>query len=351
MKFPLYVMHAIEKIDLALGTVQREASQPISWHGLETPFEGLTTDNCALSQLETKRGKITVSFDGDEYPSPLIVPAIVHPFEFIKDAEGKDTEKRAMHFLAAPYAPETYELFDAREFCAFAKDCFTAAGLDNGVSFVSTLFSGSRMILSRELPEAGFEDAHGHKVKTYINLLNSVNKAWPLFANVSEIRTVCFNTATANLMQGGASVPHRPEALRAWVANFPQLLADAILTHKGSANDYLMMSEIPMTVGEAQAFFVALVGTSKLSTRAYNVANEGLLAEFNNPSLGTYGKSAADAYNAVTRYYTHNGSAEANAEGGTSDIRKREAKEMLLSDSLAEKLEKGRKALAEYLAK
>lgn len=340
MEFLSYSMHAIEKIDLALGTVQRDASQPISWHGLETPYEGLTTDNCALSQLETKRGSVAVTFDGVAYPSPLIVPAIAHPLE-----AGK------MHFLAAPYAPDTYELFDAREFCAFAKDCFTAAGLDNGVSFVSTLFSGSRMILSRELPEAGFEDAHGHKVKTYINLLNSVNKAWPLFANVSEIRTVCFNTATANLMQGGASVPHRPEALRAWVANFPQLLADAILTHKGSANDYLMMSEIPMTTGEAQAFFVALVGTSKLSTRAYNVANEGLLAEFNKPSLGTYGKSAADAYNAVTRYYTHNGSAEANAEGGTSDTRKREAKEMLLSDSLAETLEKGRKSLADYLAK
>lgn len=332
--------HAIEDIDLALGTVQRDASQPESWHRLETPREGLTTDNCRLSQLETKRGAVSVSFDGVSYDSPLIVPAIAHPLE-----------SRKMHFLAAPYAPDTYELFDSREFCAFAKECFSAAGLDNSVSFVSTLFSGSRMILSRELPEAGFNDAFGHGVKTYINLLNSVNKTWPLFANVSEIRTVCNNTATANLMHGGASVPHRPDALRAWVANFPQILAEAILTHKGSANDYLMLSEIPMSFSDAQAFFVALVGTSKLSARAYNVVNDGLLAEFNRPDRGTYGKSAACCYNAVTRYYTQNGSAEANAEGGTSDNRKREAKELLLSDKLREAIEKGKKSIADYLAK
>jgi hypothetical protein len=331
--------HHIDELDIALGTCQRDAQQPVSWHGLETPVDGLTTENCGLAQLDTKRGNVAVSFDGVSYDSPLIVPAVAHP-----------TEAGKMHFLAAPFQPDTYELFDSREFCAFVAECFGAAGLDKGVSFVSTLFSGRRMILSRELPEAGFQDAYGHSVKTYINFLNSVDKTWPLFVNVSEIRTVCFNTATANLATGGASVPHRPEALRNWIANFPQILAEAITTHKGSENDYLAMADSPLSFGDAQAFFVALVGSSKLSTRAYNVASE-LLAEFNRPTLGTYGKSRADAYNAVTRYFTHNGSAEANAQGGTSDTRKREAKEMLLSDSLAESVEKGRKALAEYLAK
>jgi hypothetical protein len=332
-------MHAIEKIDIALGTVQRNASEPVSWHGLETSVENLTIGNCGLSQLETKRGKVSVMFDDEAYPSSLLVPAIAHPLE-----AGK------MHFLAAPFEPETYELFDYREFCAFVAECFKAAGLDDSVSFTTTLFEGKRMTIARRLPEAIFKDGYGHEVVTYINFLNSLDKSWPLFANVSECRTVCNNTATANLATGGASVKHKPEALRKWTDNFPQVLAEAILTHQGNANDYLQMFGRAVSFGQAQAFLMALLSGKVLSTTSYNKAN-AILAGFNRPNVGTYGKNGADLYNAVTHYFTHNGTQEANAQGGTADLYKREAKDGILSDKFGETVESGEKLLADYLQK
>lgn len=331
--------HKIGEIDLALGTVQRDASEPVSWHGLETEQENLTTESCNLRKMEIQRGEVKITVAGADYEAPLIVPCIPHPIE-----NGK------LHFLGRPYDPSSYKLFDSGEFLDFAGECFKAAGMDNSLSFVTTLYDGSRMTLSRRLPEADFQDAHGHGVNSYINLLNSVDGSWPVFANISEIRTVCYNTATANLMDGGASCKHTPDALSQFIARFPDTLAEALSAHKGSANDYLMMADLNMSFTEAQAFFASLVGTAKLSTRAFNTVNESLMPLFLK-GRGCYGKTAADAYNAVTEYYTHNSSLEANAPDGTADQRKRTAKQMLLSDKLQEHIERGRKAIVEYSAR
>lgn len=331
--------HKIGEIDMALGTVERDSTEPVSWHALETAKEGLNVHNCNLRKMDIQRGEVSVKVNGENYAAPLIVPCITHPLE-----AGK------LHFLGRPYHPNSYELFDSGAFLDFAGECFRAAGMDDSLSFVTTLYDGSRMTLARRLPEADFEDGHGHKVNSYINLLNSVDGSWPVFANISEIRTVCYNTATANLMEGGASCKHTPDALSQFVARFPETLAEALTAHKGSANDYLTMSGIPFTFTQAQSFFSALLGKGKLSTRAYNLVNDSLLPLFIR-GKGCYGASAADCYNAITEYYTHNSSIEANAPDGSADQRKREARQMLLSDKLDATLEQGRKAYIDYCAK
>lgn len=331
--------HKIGEIDLALKTVERDASEPQSWHGLENVTENLSVQNCALRKVDIQRGQVKITVQDVEYPAPLIVPCIAHPLE-----AGK------LHFLGRPYDPASYRLFDNREFLDFAGECFRAAGMDDSLSFVTTLYDGARMTLSRRLPEADFKDAHGHGINSYINLLNSVDGSWPVFANVSEIRTVCYNTATANLMEGGASCKHTPDALSQFIARFPDTLAEALKAHEGSANAYLAMASIPFTMSQAESFFAALVGTAKLSTRAFNVVKESLMPLFIR-GRGCYGKTAADAYNAVTEYYTHNSSLEANAPDGSADQRKREARQMLLSDKLPEIMERGRKALTDYASR
>ena len=327
-------MHCIEKEDLALGTVERHQNEPVSWHNLETVREGLATDNCGLAEMKVESLEMQVLRNGETYGATLRVPAVPHPLE-----DGK------LLFLGKPYEA-SYRLFTNEEFLSFAQRCFDAAGLDKSLAFTTTLFSGRRVTIAKHIPEADFTDAHEHEVKSYFNLLNSFDGTWPVFANISEIRTVCFNTATANLSEGGATVRHTPDALENFIARFPDLFATAIKDHKGSANDYLQMASIPLTKGDAEGFFAALIGGSKLSTRANGVIQEGLLPLFTK-GRGCYGESAADAYNAVTEYYTHNGTAEANAVGGTSDNRKREAKSLLLSASLMERIETGKKLLAE----
>jgi len=331
--------HKIGEIDLALGTVERDASEPVSWHGLETEKEGLNTESCNLRKMEIKKGAAKIIVDDNEYETPLFVPCILHPLE-----AGK------LHFLGKPFDPDSYQLFDSGAFLDFAGECFKAAGMDNSLSFVTTLYDGSRMTLSRRLPEADFEDAYGHKINSYINLLNSVDGSWPVFANISEIRTVCYNTATANLMEGGAGCKHTPKALSEFIARFPDTLAEALTAHKGSANEYLTMAGIPLTFSQAQSFFAFLLGKNKLSTRSFNLVNNSLLPLFWK-GKGCYGQTAADVYNAVTEFYTHNSSIEANSPDGSADQKKREARTLLLSDDLSETIEKGRKAYVDYNAR
>lgn len=332
-------MHHITEIDLALKTCQRDALSPRSWHGLETAIDGLSTGTCQLRQTKVETGVVSVAFGDEVESSPLLIPAVKIP----------DTGKR--HFIGRPFNPATYHLLTNDAFLDFAEECFKAAGLDNSLSFVSTLDEGRRVILCKEMPDASFSDAHGHEVKTYFNLYNGFDSLWEVFSGISSIRTVCFNTATANINSGMVSCPHRPEAMQKFLSAFPETFAQAVKEHKGNANDFLLLSQIGMTVSDAMAFFVALLCTGKLSTRAYNVVNESLVPQFHNVSKGTYGKSAADVYNAVTYHFTHNASAEANAPEGGADWKKRQALQALLSDELPEMLEKGRKALAEYLAK
>jgi hypothetical protein len=163
--------------------------------------------------------------------------------------------------------------------------------------------------------------------------------------NVSEIRTVCANTANMNLREGGVSCKHTPDALNAFIKNFPTVFAEALKAHGTSANDYLRMHDVRVTKDDARAFFAALLTSqSKLSKTAYNTVNDELFPLFVK-GRGCYGESGADLYNAVTEHYTHNGTAEANAPGGTSDARKQEAKTRILDKDLPATLERGRKLL------
>jgi hypothetical protein len=336
--------HEISKIDLALGAIERHESEGVSWHGLETVRPGLSVGNCGLRAIDVQ--PMTLNARGQE--TDFRLPYVPHPIN-----AGE------LLFLAdKPFSKETYELFTPIEFVIFAGECFREAGLDDRIAFTTTLFGGMCQTIAKHIPDADFKDASKHEVKTYVNLLNSLNGKWPLFVNVSETRTVCNNTATANLHEGGASCKHRPEALRAFVKRFPVIFADAIATHKGNANDYLKMAGIEMTKEQATWFFAALLKGGKLdempkedvrlSRKAYNLATDDLMTLFVK-GKGNFGVSAADAYNAVTDYCTHNYSAEANAPGGTADDYKRDAKAALLSPTLPAILEKGKKLVTDVV--
>ncbi len=333
--------HQITEIDLKLGTVQRDAAAQVSWHGLETPVEGLLTDNCGLRSMNVQAATTAIVFEGALCDTPLCTPTVRHPINI-----GKPL------FLGKPYDPKSYRLFTPAETLDFVKQCCDAAGLDNSLSFTTTLSEGSRMTIAKAMPDADFKDARGHEVKSFFNVLNSFDGSWTLKVNVSEIRTVCFNTATANIQAGMVSTKHTSEALDVFIQNFPQVFAAALLEHKGSENDYLMMGSTPLSGSQAEAFFVSLVSKgSKLSSRAYNLGKDKLFPLFYK-GKGCYGQTAADAYNAVTEHFTHNSDAESNAEGGTADNYKREAREILTDgEETAKHIENGRKLIADYLTR
>lgn len=312
--------HEISEIDLGLGAVERHQEEVSSWHNLEKVRENLSVENCGLREINVKTSNLV----DDGQDTGFRLPYVQNPI-----AEGK------LYLSDRPFDRETYELFTPVEFVDFVGMCLKEAGLEQKLAFTTTLFSGKCQTVAIHIPDADFTEGKGdYKVRTYANFLNSLNGKWPLFVNTSETRTVCNNTATSNLHRGGASCKHRPDAIRAFIKRFPTIFADAITTHKNSANDYLKLAGLEMSKEQAQAFFAALLTTdrgeeTRISKMVYNLATDTLLSLFVK-GAGNFGVSAADAYNAVTDHYTHSMTLEANAPGGTADNYKREAKAALL---------------------
>lgn len=330
--------HKIEQIDLDLGAVERHNEESVSWHKLEDVRHGLSVENCGLREVDVQAADCILSLNGERIESNLSVPV----------CRNKTNGK--LITLGKPYE-STYQLFTPAQFVDFAGECFKAAGLDSKIAFTTTLFEGRRMTLAKHIPEADFNDAHGHGIKSYFNLLNSMDGTWPLFANISEVRTVCFNTATCNLSEGGSSVRHTPDALSAFIKRFPQTFADALAMHGTSANDYLIMADLQFNASRARHVLSHVLSTgNKLSSTAANLIDNKLIPLFVR-GRGCYGQSAADVYNAVTEHYTHTGTLESNEVGGTSDKRKQEVKKALLSDKLPEYIEHGEKMYAESLVR
>jgi hypothetical protein len=345
-------MHHIKIEDLGLGAVERCETQPVSWHGLEKTRVALSVGNCGLRNINVQVGEINMGANVTPWAVPFVKnPVTREEFDNAPEDEKEergDEEYNDILFLSKPFDRKSYELFTPAQMVDFAGLCFKEAGLDDSIAFTTTLFRGRRQTIAKEIVEASFKDGKNHEVKSYINLCNSVDGSWKFFVNISEIRTVCFNTASANIGIGGTSCKHRPDAMAAFLKRFPVIFAQALKDHKSSANDYLKLANVEMTLEQAQRFFAALLvkgeDDAKLSRVAYNRV-EGDLSSLFVKGKGNYGVSAADAYNAVTEYYTHNYSVEANAPNGTADNFKRNAKEMLLSDKLPATLERGKQLL------
>lgn len=327
--------HKITAIDLAIGAVQRHQEESVSWHGLEAVKEDLSTENCGLGEIEVKLGDVKITHEGKEFDSSYKVAFMDHPI----------TEDEIL-FFSQPFDENTYQLFTPKEFVAFADECFKEANLGNKISFTTTLHEGRQMSISRALPESDFKDARGNEIKTYFNLFNSLDKTIPLFANISEKRTICANTMMSNLNTGGASAKHTPESIASFVKNFPKVLSEAIKEHANSANDYFMMFDIPFSIKQARQFYAYMLAgkESRIGKRTIDTIESDLLKLFVN-GRGTKGENGADVFCAVTEYYTHKFSAEANSINGRAHHFKTLAKSLLLNNNLEQILEQGKKVI------
>lgn len=328
-------MSGIEEMDKELGTVERDSMEPQSWHGEENVREDMTLDHCQFAQTQVRASEVQHVIDGEVVESEESAsPVIWNPV------------REKWMSIGSTFNPKTYRLFLVAEIIAFIRACFQAAGLNDSISFTTTLFSGRRWTVSKAA--GNYKDHRGNEIRGYLNFLGSWDKSWSLFVNHSSIRTVCFNTATANLLMGGCHCKFTPEGIARFVQSFPAIFADALKSGEEMANQYLIMADINFTLSETKAFFAQLLAKDgKLSVTAYNAIEDHLSALFKY-GKGCYGENAADVYNAATEYYTHEYDAEANATGGTADTMKRSALVHLIGPNLPERIDKGKEILSKF---
>lgn len=250
------------------------------------------------------------------------------------------------------YTPLTNEKF-LSIICA----SLDASGLPYDVESCGSVFNRRRTFVSIPLHGLTKFESGEREFKAYLNFQNSFDGSCAFLANTSNICTVCNNTFTANLREGGALIKHTKNMLDR-LENLPEVIAEAINVQKEFSNDFLRLHSLEVSTDHANMLAVSFLASGKLSTRAYNMSER--IVELFKSGRGNSGKTYADLFSAFTDYYSHESAGEnpdkqfVSSEFGSGASKKREAMSFLLKclEVKAEakrQIDKGRELVNEYL--
>lgn len=356
--------HEIQQFDKQFGLSQ-------AWHGLTEVREDLALDNedFYLSQWDVKEAHAHFFVDDEEIK--MISGSGERSSRAATDCEGEKGE--AENVCKKLYIPmeegnlsvsgvygDSYTPLSNEKFLSIIKASLDACGLPYTVESVGSVFNRRRTFVS--IPLHGLEDfkTGEREFKAYLNFQNSFDGSCAFLANTSNVCTVCNNTFSANLREGGALIKHTKNMLDR-LENLPEVIAEAINVQKEFANDFLTLHSLEVREDHAKALCIAFLSKAKLSTRGFNTSER--LIELFNTGKGNAGKTYADLFSAFTDFYSHEsaGGDDANkqfvsSEFGSGADKKREAMQFLMKclDVKAEakrQIDKGNDLLKEYLAK
>lgn len=274
------------------------------WHGLNTIREKITLDTCLLNEWD-------------------LIPVVLQK-------KGVDSKWSILCCsdvdleIGQPYNPDTFKPINNKAFIGLVRD--SIGGTKHVVSSCGSIRNRGRVFISVKLN--GMEDfnAAGRKFGAYLNFGNGHDKSSVLWVNTSNICTVCDNTFSMNLItvENKAAKPDDEIKLRLRHTKNAELklpaMADLIDKAVGvqaefrNAFESLGNKEIPLT--DARDMFAGFLGRNVpdvkkgLSTRAFNTV--GRLVELHVNGKGNAGRTQADAFSAVTDYYSHESSGGEN---------------------------------------
>jgi hypothetical protein len=275
--------HRIEKRD-------KQQGRQMAWHDLTEIVTNLDLDN---NWLRT-------GWDIEEVP--LTTPDGVEvPFKILVGSDDKEV-------IGKPFAG-TYKPISNNNFLNMIKEA-TAGIKGMAVESVGSVCNRGRVFVSISLKDSSSYKIGHRQFNEYLNFGNGHDQSSVLWVNNTNICTVCNNTFSYNLTnknsQVNARVFHRGD-VELKLTN----IAEIIDAHIGSqaffkAEFERLMSE-SMSVDNARNVFagwsVRNDSEKELTTRGLNKVNR--ITELFVKGAGNTGSNRADAFSAVTDYYTH----------------------------------------------
>ena len=285
---------------MAHNITQYDAQEGIikAWHGLTQVRPVITLDDCWLTKWDTVPVRLQKNGQDSKW-------------SILEVSDIKDLE------IGQPYNPETFKPITNKAFVELVRQ--SIAGTPHKIVSDGSVRQRGRIFMSLELNGMEQFKAAGRQFSAYLNFGNGHDKSSVLWVNTSNTCTVCDNTFTINLV----AVENKITAINDDISfkqrhtknvelRLPEM-AKMIDKAIGVQSEFQLQLEkfnaIEISIAGAANLFAGFVGrniTDKnkgLSTRAKNTSEKML--ELHIRGKGNNGRTLADAFSAVTDYYTH----------------------------------------------
>lgn len=331
-----------------ISSIDRQEALEQAWHGLTTVKPTLSLDKNWLSTWDIQPAKILLE-TGRELP-----------FVQLLASDNPDI------LIGSPYNPATFCPVTNAQFL----DMIKASTLDikHKVVSLGSVRGRGRTFVSMEMEGLEKFKVAGRTFKPFLNFGNGHDRSSVLWANTSNVCTVCDNTFSFNLVAtaqradgslGDVDVAHQQRHTRHITATLPAaatLVANAVQLQLEFADAFEAMASKPVTSPVAQAFFTATLVKPR-SEKIIAPTQEKIehLVTLFRSGKGNKGENRADAFSAITDYYTHESSGDKAAasqqhftsEYGTGATYKTHAFGVLSDDdAFAEAVQRGTELMA-----
>jgi len=223
--------------------------------------------------------------------------------------------------IGQPYNPETFKPITNADFLELVRKCI--GGTDHKIVSVGSVRNRGRIFLSVELVGMEKFKAAGRQFSAFLNFGNGHDKSSVLWVNTSNTCTVCDNTFTFNLVSvenkaestgESGDISMKQRHTKNVVLKLPAMadLVDKAIGVQGEFQiEFDKLGQVSIVKDDAKSLFAGFVGRKitkadvkkGLSTRAVNTVDR--LVQLYDKGAGNSGETMADAFSAVTDYYSH----------------------------------------------
>lgn len=273
--------HKIEIRDRQQGRFQ-------AWHGLTEIISDLDLDNNWLNQwdIQTRR----LQLDGVDTDFNILV--------------GSDDGE----VIGKPFA-DTYKPISNKDFLKMIKDAISGiSGIR--VETVGSVCNRGRVFVSLSLKDSKSYKIGNRKFEDYLNFGNGHDQSSVLWVNNTNICTVCNNTFSYNLANKKSEVDvrvfHRGN-VELKITNMIEIIDAHLGSQAHYKEEFEALMKADMTPTQARNLFA---GWSLRNDKEKEISTRGLtkinrLTDLFSNGAGNIGSNRADAFSAVTDYYTH----------------------------------------------
>ena len=278
--------HNLTERDQQIGLKQ-------AWHGLTTVVDAIDVKDNYLTQWDVERKPLTYINNNDE--------EVETGFGILV---GTDDDEIIGRPMSPSYKPITNEKF--MDLVSDAMNRLTKAKIES----IGSVCNRGKVFVTVSLDGHGKDKVGDREFKDFLNFGNSHDQTSKLWVNNTNVCTVCDNTFSFNLNskpgQIGSAV-HRGD-IELKLADISNLVDSYLGTQEDFRKKFENLLKKKIDSKKAKQLFTGFLTRNNpregLSTRCLNTV-ESLDTLFKR-GAGNRGESYADAFSAVTDYYTHN---------------------------------------------